>query len=111
VPPHRGALLEGRNRAEVNAAVERAVAELPSGVEVETEFHVDDPAEVLSRISEHVDLLVCGSRGYGPLRSVLLGGVSRRLVREASCPVLILPRGVEAGLEDLSATADSLTTS
>ena len=27
--------------------------------------------------SEHLDLLVCGSRGYGPLRAVLLGAASR----------------------------------
>ena len=82
-------------------ALERAVAALPAGVEVETEIHVDDPAEALLRISEHVDMLVCGSRGYGPLRSVLLGGVSRRLVDGAQCPVLVLPRGIERPLEDL----------
>jgi hypothetical protein len=38
-----------------------------------------------------------GSRGYGPLRAVLLGGVSRRLMVEAHCPVIVVPRGVEAG--------------
>jgi nucleotide-binding universal stress UspA family protein len=96
--PPRSFALEGRHRPQVEAAVERAVAALPAGVEVETELHVDDPAEVLLRISEHVDLLVSGSRGYGPLRSVLLGGVSRRLVDEAQCPVLVLPRGVERPL-------------
>ena len=51
--------------------------------------------------SEHVGLLVCGSRGYGPLRSVLLGGVSRGLVDGAHCPVLVLPRGTVRPLEDL----------
>jgi nucleotide-binding universal stress UspA family protein len=106
--PQRGAMLEGRHRAEVTAAVERAVAALPSGVEVSVEFHVDDPADVLTRISAHADLLVCGSRGYGPLRSVLLGGVSHRLVREANCPVLILPRGSKAHAADLDASVDAL---
>lgn len=99
--PPRGVMLEGRHRQETQAALDRALQTLPDGVEVEEELHVDDPAEVLLRISEHVDLLVSGSRGYGPLRSVLLGGVSRRLVDEASCPVLVLPRGVEQPLEDL----------
>jgi nucleotide-binding universal stress UspA family protein len=106
----RGAMLEGRHRTEVEAAVERAVAALPEGVEIETEFHVDDAADVLLRISAHVDLLLCGSRGYGPLRAVLLGGVSHRLVREASCPVLVLPRGVTAHVEDLETPADALAT-
>ena len=37
--------------------------------------------------------MVVGSRGYGPARAVLLGGVSHVLVRDAGCPVLVLPRG------------------
>jgi nucleotide-binding universal stress UspA family protein len=58
---------------------------------------------VLIRVSEHLDLLVCGSRGYGPVRAVLLGGVSRRVAAEARCPVIVLPRGVRASLEALLA--------
>ena len=38
------------------------------------------------------DLLVCGSRAYGPLRRVLLGGVSSRLLRSAALPLLVVPR-------------------
>ena len=43
--------------------------------------------------SEDYDVLVCGSRGYGPARSVLLGGVSSRLLRQARLPVVVVPRG------------------
>jgi nucleotide-binding universal stress UspA family protein len=99
--PPRGYMLQGRHRSEVEAAMERAIAALPAGVEVESELHVEDPADILLRVSEHVDLLVCGSRGYGPLRSVLLGGVSRRLVNGSQCPVLVLPREARVPLEDL----------
>jgi nucleotide-binding universal stress UspA family protein len=42
-----------------------------------------------------IDLLVCGSRGYGPVRRVLLGTVSAALLRQASVPVLVTPRGGE----------------
>ena len=49
-------------------------------------------AEILADASEELDLLVLGSRGYGPLHSVLVGGVAGRVVREAACPVLVLPR-------------------
>src|SRR3954467_2231556 len=38
--------------------------------------------QVLSDIDD-VDVLFCGSRGYGPARRILLGGVSSRLVRRA----------------------------
>ncbi len=41
-------------------------------------------------------ILVVGSRGYGPLRRVLLGSVSTQLVKSAPCPVLVVPRGTEA---------------
>lgn len=37
-------------------------------------------------------LLVCGSRGYGPLRQVFLGSVSVKLVRHAAYPVMVVPR-------------------
>jgi len=54
------------------------------------------PADELARYSERLDLLVTGSRGYGPLRSVLVGGVSGRVIRSAQCPVVVVPRGVTA---------------
>jgi nucleotide-binding universal stress UspA family protein len=47
--------------------------------------------EALAAASADLDLLVCGSRGYGPVRTVLLGGVSHALVRHAACPVLVVP--------------------
>jgi nucleotide-binding universal stress UspA family protein len=39
------------------------------------------------------DLLVIGSRGYGPIRRVFLGGVSAQVVRHARIPVVVVPRG------------------
>jgi nucleotide-binding universal stress UspA family protein len=42
--------------------------------------------------SETLDVLVTGSRGYGAVRAVLLGSVSRALVRGAACPVVVSPR-------------------
>jgi nucleotide-binding universal stress UspA family protein len=62
-----------------------------------------DPAERLIAASEKLDLLVTGSRGYGPLRAVLAGGVSGRVIRGAHCPVIVVPRGVEAPLGELFA--------
>jgi nucleotide-binding universal stress UspA family protein len=56
-----------------------------------------DAAGNLIEASTELDLLVLGSREYGPIRRVLLGSVSRALVRSASCPVVVLPRGAEAG--------------
>ena len=69
-----------------------------------TTFDENDPADVLIERSHEVDLLVIGSRGYGPLRSVLLGGVSGRVIRDAACPVIVVPRGAEVPLEALLAS-------
>jgi len=46
-----------------------------------------DPEELLTARTEKLDLLVMGSRGYGPLHAVLVGGLSGRMVRTAHCPV------------------------
>lgn len=51
------------------------------------------PAATLAKACEDdVDLLVVGSRRYGPVMRVLLGSVSTQLVRMAPCPVLVVPR-------------------
>ena len=50
-----------------------------------------DVVDTLAELDE-VDVLFCGSRGYGPARRVLLGGVSTRLVRRARRPVVVVPR-------------------
>jgi nucleotide-binding universal stress UspA family protein len=82
-----------RNRAQLHATVAAAIGELPDGVRTESEVLVDDPADALVSVSRHLDLLVMGSRGYGPGLAVLLGGVSRRVTTKAGCPVLVVPRG------------------
>jgi nucleotide-binding universal stress UspA family protein len=50
-----------------------------------------DPATALIAASEDLDLLVCGSRGRGRVRSKLLGSVSTRLVEGAHCAVVVVP--------------------
>jgi nucleotide-binding universal stress UspA family protein len=51
-----------------------------------------DPARELAFEGNHLDLLVTGSRGYGPVRRLMLGSTSAKLVHEAPCPVLVLTR-------------------
>jgi nucleotide-binding universal stress UspA family protein len=86
--------VEGELRVLTEEALRAAVSALGGDVPIEVDAFLEDTAEVLVRVSEHLDLLVCGSRGYGPLRAVLLGGVTRRVTAAAHCPVLVLPRGV-----------------
>ncbi len=53
---------------------------------------VGRPADELVAFGDEVDLLVVGSRGYGPLRRLVLGSTSLQLTRECGCPLLIAPR-------------------
>ena len=53
---------------------------------------VGDPAHELAGAAHGLDLLVTGSRGYGPIRRLMLGSTSTKLVHEAPCPVLVLTR-------------------
>ncbi len=49
------------------------------------------PATEILRFSEHVDLLVLGSRGYGPVRRLLFGSTSTQVLAGAArCPVLVV---------------------
>jgi nucleotide-binding universal stress UspA family protein len=56
------------------------------------EIVIGDPVRELSYVANDLDLLVTGSRGYGPVRRVMLGSTSAKLVRQAPCPVLVLTR-------------------
>jgi nucleotide-binding universal stress UspA family protein len=93
--------LEARARGYLTAAAESLAPDVPT----EPVVAVGAPAQVLAEESQKADLVVVGSRGYGPYRAVLLGSVSGRLVREAACPVIVVPRGIEAPLEELFGAA------
>ena len=71
-------------------SLEKAAATV-SDVAVDWRILAGDVVEALSELDE-VDALFCGSRGYGPARRVLLGGVSARLLRRARRPVVVVPR-------------------
>jgi nucleotide-binding universal stress UspA family protein len=70
-----------------------AVAELPSELRALPVFEQGDPVKKLLEAAEMgVDLLVLGSRGFGPLMRLLIGSVSSRVIRAAACPVMVVPR-------------------
>lgn len=51
-----------------------------------------DPRDELVQAGKGLDLLIVGSRGYGPVGRLIHGSVSRYLVRHATCPLLVLAR-------------------
>lgn len=82
--------------AEHRAAVERLIAEVPHpGVEVRVEVMAKAPAhnaivEVAALLS--AELLVIGTSGHGMWHRFFLGSTASRVVADARCPVLAVPR-------------------
>ena len=86
-----GAPSRPERREYAERLVAEAVAELGNGATGEAVAGV--ARDELVRLSEQVDLLVLGSRGYGPVRRAVLGGSGDRIVHGAGCPVVVVPRG------------------
>jgi nucleotide-binding universal stress UspA family protein len=80
-------------RAEAEQAAQAAASGL-LGAPIDIDVSIHEPAELLLGVTHELDLLVAGARGYGPVPAVLLGGVTRRLVEDARCPVIVCARGV-----------------
>lgn len=54
----------------------------------------------LLAVSRDVDLLLIGSRSYGPVRRLMLGSTSQTVVLKSSCPVIVVPRGARSDEEE-----------
>ena len=69
-----------------------AITLMKAGREVIVEVLEGPPADAILRVADvrQCDLIVMGSRGHGTLASLLLGGVSHRLLAHAQAPVMIV---------------------
>jgi nucleotide-binding universal stress UspA family protein len=72
---------------------ENALERISDEITTEPVLLHGEPAEALTDGATDLDLLVLGSRGYGPVKGTLLGAVSTRVMAAAPCPVLVVPRG------------------
>jgi len=100
-----GAYAQAELDAALREALTRAIEDVPEAEGVVLDGR---PWAALAAYSEQLDLLLVGSRGYGPARAVITGGTSGPLLHHAHCPVIVLPRGVQhplAGLLEPAAVA------
>jgi nucleotide-binding universal stress UspA family protein len=99
-------IVEQRETA-ARALVDERLA-LCEDVDAEGAVVVGSPAGELILASEDLDLLVLGSRRWGPVKRLALGSTSERVIRHTACPVLVPPRGVESEREEHGAVVDQV---
>ncbi len=78
--------------AELVKAGDRARA---GGLTVETTMKGGQPAREILALADRAqaDMLVIGTHGRGGVEHLLLGSVAEKIMRKASCPVLVVPPG------------------
>jgi nucleotide-binding universal stress UspA family protein len=83
------AVIEDEEQRLHNQAIAAARA---TGATVSVDTLRGRPADALLALSGDVDLLVIGSRRWGPAARVLLGSTGEALLHDAACTVLMVPR-------------------
>ena len=83
-------------QAEARRRMVDAIERLPSSVAAEAVVLRGAIVPSLVSAAADVDILVVGSRGYGPLGALLMGSVTRGVTHAAPCPVVVVPRSTEA---------------
>ena len=80
----------------IEEIVREADAEMKKleGVDGKAEYGL--PGEDLASFSREVDLMIVGSRSYGPIGRLIHGSTSNYLQRHARGPLLVLPRAAES---------------
>ncbi|WP_410622885.1 universal stress protein [Amycolatopsis sp. cmx-8-4] len=60
-------------------------------VEIQPELVERSPSAALTEASKTAAMVVLGSHGRGRMLSMLVGSVAEHCLREASCPVVVIP--------------------
>jgi nucleotide-binding universal stress UspA family protein len=102
--------IERYRREEFRRMLEDAAEPLPDELRAATVLVDGQPAAVIvDEAGKDIDLLVMGSRNYGPIRRVMVGSTAIAVMRRSPCPVIVIPRGAATSSTDAAPT--SATTS
>ena len=105
-PEHTDAEIEHYRREEFRRMLEDAAEPLPDKLRAATvllEGHA--AAELVDEAGKDIDLLVMGSRNYGPIRRVMVGSTAIAVMGSSPCPVIVIPRGAATPSADAASAA------
>ncbi|MGB5622894.1 MAG: universal stress protein [Gammaproteobacteria bacterium] len=82
-------------RQEHRLIQEAAAAARDAGIEATGLLVRGPPATQILKQAEELDadMIVVGTHGFGAAMSLLLGSVSRQVLKKARCPVMVVPAG------------------
>jgi nucleotide-binding universal stress UspA family protein len=81
-------------RANAQKSVDAIREKIPTPQPVEGVVREGHAVDELVEAAEDLDVIVLGSRAYGPIGRALAGSVSSGVAHRAACPVVIVPRSV-----------------
>ena len=88
--------IDAKARRDVDEKIEQAYASrAPEGMVFRVEIRIGQAAREILDLAETLgaELIVLGRRGHSALAELVFGSVTDRVVRGASCPVLVVPEG------------------
>ncbi|WP_176481977.1 universal stress protein [Paucisalibacillus globulus] len=94
--PGEGVYRETENTQQLDHITERIVADarskLSTIIKADYEVLVGKPADKLIEFAnkEDIDLIIMGNRGISGLKKIVTGSVSKKVLDEANCPVLVV---------------------
>lgn len=107
--PHEGDdEIKTYRREEFRHMLENAAKPLADALRTSTVLVEGRPADgIVGQAHRGIQLLVMGSRSYGPIRRVMQGSTAIEVLRVAPCPVIVIPREATTPSAGATATAAS----
>ena len=91
--PIEGAVLSAADRHSLQRQLEGLLPPRAADLAVECRIVEGDIAAAIAAEAASADLLVIGTHGRSGFQHLLLGSVAERLLRQAPCPLLVVPPG------------------
>ena len=86
--------MDAKARADIDHAVDTEYRpRVPAGVNFEVEMRIGEASRMILDFAEQegADLIILGRQGRGAITQWLLGNVTGKIARKATCPVLVVP--------------------